>query len=158
MANGFLGRGAPVKLRHKIVPSVYLILEDSGSFLFGLRKNSGYFDDHWGFVAGHVESQESATAALLREVREEIGLSLTPEEVKVIQVVHRNSLDRENVEFYFYARYTGQKLVNCEPDKCADLRFIRREDFPPNTIPFQMTVLETALNGVYYQELGWPPL
>lgn len=44
-------------------------------FLFLLRNNSSY-SGTWGLTGGKVESCETAGQALLREIKEEIGLSL----------------------------------------------------------------------------------
>lgn len=143
--------------RHKIVPSVYLILEKNQTYLFGLRQNTGYYDEHWGLIAGHVEKNESATSAMIREVDEEIGLKLTPDDLYVIAVIHRLSIDRENVEFFFKATYKGQNFINKEPAKCQDLRFFALDNLPANTIPFQKQAIKEALNGVHYLELGWNP-
>lgn len=49
--------------------------KNTGRFLFLLRNNSSY-SGTWGLAGGKMESQETAGQALLREIKEEIGLKL----------------------------------------------------------------------------------
>lgn len=57
--------------------------KDTGRFLFLLRNNSSY-SGTWGLTGGKVEYRETAGQALLREIKEEIGLSL--DATKIIPV------------------------------------------------------------------------
>lgn len=53
----------------------------------------------WSLVAGHVENGESATAAMIRETYEEIGITLSPDQIKVVHVMHRQT-NRLNVDIF----------------------------------------------------------
>lgn len=56
-----------------------IILEnDHGEFLLYLRDNKPGipFPDHWDLIGGHVEDGETPEEALVREVREELGIKL----------------------------------------------------------------------------------
>ncbi len=56
-----------------------IILEnDHGEFLLYLRDNKPGipFPDHWDLIGGHVEDGETPEEALVREVREELGIEL----------------------------------------------------------------------------------
>lgn len=56
-----------------------IILEnDEGEILLYLRDNKPDipFPDHWDLIGGHVEEGESPEQALVREVREELGIEL----------------------------------------------------------------------------------
>jgi 8-oxo-dGTP diphosphatase len=56
-----------------------IILEnDKGEFLLYLRDNKPGipFPDHWDLIGGHVEEGETHEDALVREVKEELGLDL----------------------------------------------------------------------------------
>jgi 8-oxo-dGTP diphosphatase len=56
-----------------------VILEnDKGEFLLYLRDNKPGipFPDHWDLIGGHVEEGETPEQALVREVKEELGIEL----------------------------------------------------------------------------------
>jgi 8-oxo-dGTP diphosphatase len=56
-----------------------IILEnEKGEFLLYLRDNKPGipFPDHWDLIGGHVEEGETPEEALVREVKEELGLDL----------------------------------------------------------------------------------
>jgi len=54
--------------------------------LFQLRKNTGYCDGMWSLVSGHVEDGECATSGMIREAHEEIGITLSTAQIKVVHV------------------------------------------------------------------------
>ena len=54
------------------------LIVDSGKLLLGLRASSRkFFPNVWDVFGGHVEPGEGHEAALLREVREELGITPT---------------------------------------------------------------------------------
>src|SRR5262245_13673542 len=79
--------------RHQLVPAAYVVFlrpGDSGREVLLMRRaNTGYMDDHWALVAGHVEPGESCVAAAVREAREEVGVDVAPEALTPLCTVHR---------------------------------------------------------------------
>ena len=71
--------------------NAYLILRREKQILLHLRKNTGYCDGQYGLVAEHVEANESATAAMMREAREEAGIELDPSALRVVHTMHRQN-------------------------------------------------------------------
>ncbi|MEZ4685169.1 MAG: (deoxy)nucleoside triphosphate pyrophosphohydrolase [Bacteroidia bacterium] len=53
------------------------IIEQKGKILLAQRKSSQKFGDKWEFPGGKQEPGESAEACLLREIREELHISIT---------------------------------------------------------------------------------
>jgi 8-oxo-dGTP pyrophosphatase MutT (NUDIX family) len=67
---------------HNLVPSdavVGLIVVDNQNYLMQLRsqKSGIFYPGHWGLFGGAVDYGESADHALLRELREELGIEFT---------------------------------------------------------------------------------
>lgn len=132
--------------------NVYLILRQNDKILFNLRKNTGYCDGMWGLVAGHVEDGESATSAMVREAKEEIGVDLSC--LKVVHVMHRQT-NRLNMDIFFECSSWRGAIQNLEPEKCEQLEFFSLESLPSNMIDYNVAVLKSVLKEEFYSEKGW---
>lgn len=132
--------------------NVYLILKQQDKILLQLRKNTGYCDGMWSLVSGHVEDDESATAAMIREAYEEIGIHL--DHIHMTHVMHRKT-NRLNMDLFFDCLSWHGILQNREPDKCENLAFFSPNNLPPNTIDCTTIALNHILKGIFYSELGW---
>ncbi|MFZ1626433.1 MAG: NUDIX domain-containing protein [Candidatus Moraniibacteriota bacterium] len=134
----------------------YLVLVRDEKVLLARRSNTGYRDGQYSLPAGHVEPGESFTAALLREVDEEIGVHIALEGLAVPHILHRKGEDgSERVDaFFLVSRWEGE-VQNREPEKCDDLSWFPMDRLPENTIPYIRTVLENIRRGIFYSEYGW---
>lgn len=144
-----------MKRRFSVIPAVYFVLVNEGKVLLSLRKNTGFFDGFYGLVAGHVEGNETMSAAMVREIREEIGLSISEEDLEMRYVSHRKSDDRESVDFFFYCSKIIRGIVNKEPLKCQELRFFPLDSLPKKIIPFVKVALCELEQHKTYNEYGW---
>lgn len=147
-------KNAQMRKRTGASVNAYLILREGNTLLLHLRKNSGFCDGLWSFVAGHVEDGESATAAIIREAREEIGVEIAPSELKVIHVMHRMT-NRLNVDLFFDCCSWQGTIQNLEPHKCEALAFFPTSALPSAIVDYNQRVLESIAKGEFYSELGW---
>ncbi|HEY2811692.1 MAG TPA: NUDIX hydrolase [Rhabdochlamydiaceae bacterium] len=134
--------------------NAYLVLREEDKVLLSLRKNTGYCDGMWSLVAGHVEENESATPALMREAREEAGIALSPSQMQVVHVMHRKS-DRVNLDIFFNCRAWRGAIQNLEPEKCEQLTFFPSNALPSNTIDYIALAFKHMDRGIFYSEFGW---
>ncbi len=142
--------------RSRFPVAVHIFLLQGEEVLLLRRQNTGYEDGKLSVVAGHVEPGETVTRAALREIREEVGLALTPERLRVVGVMHRKS-DDERVDFFLACRLAGEEPHNCEPGKCSELLWVPLADLPQDTIPYVRAALENYRRGVWFEEFGWDP-
>ncbi len=143
------------KLRSNTHVNAYLILKKDDKVLLSLRKNTGYGDGLFGLIAGHVEYGESATAAIVREANEEIGIRITPSNLKVAHVLHRQT-NRLNVDIFFECSTWSLPIINLEPEKCECLEFFPVDALPVNTLDYILEVFRNIYKGKFYSESGWP--
>ncbi len=143
-----------MKERHKIVLSVYLILKTRDGILLGQRQNTGFEDGNWGLPAGHVEANESASDALCREVKEEIGITILAKDLTLVHVSHRRT-ERDNIDLFMTCDEWEGTIENCEPHKCSKLCFFPLESLPENIIGYIREVVEAAFRNEFYSEKGW---
>lgn len=146
------------KKYHKNIPASYLIITKGKKVLLLRRFNTGYEDGKYSLVAGHVEKGETFSDCIIREAKEEAGISIQNKDLKVVHVLHRNSGLNENnerVDIFFKVEKWQGKIENKEPDKCDDLSWFDIDNLPSNTIPYISNVLENFKQDIFYSEFGW---
>ena len=136
--------------------AVHVFLLRGEEVLLLRRRDTGFEDGKLSVVAGHVEPGEPVTHAALRETREEVGLSLSPERLRAAGVMHRKSRE-ERVDFFLAYRLAGEGEEPCnrEPGKCSELVWAKLSSLPEDTIPYVRRAIESFKNGVWFQEFGW---
>ncbi len=140
--------------RFKQITSPYLILIRDNKILLMRRINTGYEDGKYGLPSGHLEDKESIKEGLIREAKEEIGIGIKPQDLKLAHTMHRREAD-SRVDFFFtVSSYIGTP-VNNEPEKCDDLEWFPLNKLPANTIPYIKLAIENSRKGIIYSEIGW---
>ena len=111
----------------------YMVLIQENKILLN-RRNETQYKGVYSLVCGHVEKGENVINALLREAKEEIGITILPEDVRVIAAVHRPSADYKNtvvdiIDFFaLVSSYTGE-IENLEPEKTQEVGFYDIDNF-----------------------------
>ncbi|MBT4123877.1 MAG: NUDIX domain-containing protein [Candidatus Pacebacteria bacterium] len=144
--------------RHQNTPASYLVLFKDNQVLLLRRFNTGYEDGNYSLIAGHVDSGENFTQCIIREAKEEAGILLNPEDLKVAHVMHRNSEiigNKERVDVFFITKKWQGEIQNKEIYKCDDLSWFNLDKLPENIIPYIKQAINKIKNKVYYSEHGW---
>lgn len=106
-------------------------------------------------VAGHLNGGERITAAAAREAREEVGIDIALDDLKVVGVMHRLSGD-ERIDFFLIGSCWSGQIKNNEPDRCDHLAWFDVDDLPENLIPYVRRALENHREGIWFDSFGWP--
>jgi 8-oxo-dGTP diphosphatase len=137
--------------------AVYLILEQEHGYILIMRRcNTGYQDGMYQVCAGHLETGELPTEAMLREAKEEIGIILKKEDLELVHVSARPKHDEtgNRIDFFYRARrWLGDPKI-CEPTKCDELRWSSLDDLPHNFTPHVKLCIENAKQGIFSSELS----
>lgn len=137
--------------RFMVVPAAYVAVRRDDRILLLLRANTGYRDGYWAMPAGHVEAGESAQRAALREVREEVGITIDPDDLEPLCAMHRTQptgdpID-QRVDFFFTAsRWSGEPQI-LEPDKTGGLGWFPLDALPDPVVPHEAEVLGALRTG-----------
>ena len=142
------------KERHKIIPASYLVLIRDNKILLQRRFNTGYEDGKYSVVAGHVDKGETFTGAIIREVKEEAGIILQAEDLRVVHIMNRNIQDNERIDVFFVAEKWTGNIENKEPNKCDDLSWFDLNDMPDNVILYIKEAVNCIRNKVIYSEFN----
>ena len=143
-----------MKERFKMIASGYLMFIRGGKILLSRRFHTGYEDGKYSLPAGHIEDNETLRAGTCREIREEIGVILHPNDLMLVHVMHRKHLDIR-VDYFFTTTKKGLKPKNLEPEKCDDLRWFPLTKLPVNTIAYIRAAIGNYRKKMFYSEFGW---
>ena len=94
-------------------------------------------------------------SAIIREAREEAGLTLCEESLELVHVMHRRA-GGERVSLFFEAGEWVGEAWNMEPHKCDDLGWYAPAEQDADLVPYVRSALENLLCGQPYSEYGWP--
>jgi len=139
--------------RFRVVPAAYVLLRREGQVLLQLRRGTGFMDGFWAAgAAGHVEAGESVLDAAVREVREELGVTVTPSDLVPLTVQHRGlpggpALEQRVDVFFAADRWSGELQIR-EPERTADLRWFPLVALPDPVVPHELPVLRGLHDGV----------
>lgn len=121
--------------------------------LLQLRQNTGYMDGKYDFsCSGHLEKGETLEQAIVREAKEELGVSISASDVQMaffgydpresyIKVVFRPTVELDQVP----------RIM--EPDKCSELRWFSIDELPENIPPFVKLAIQHIASGTNYATL-----
>lgn len=122
--------------------------------LFGLRKNTGYEDGKFHLIAGHADGGEPIKQAMIREAKEEIGVTIKEKNLHFAYVMHRN-IDHERLDFFFVSKkWSGEPKVK-EPKKCERLQWFAPNKLPKNMVAYVKEVIKNLNKKIPYSEYGW---
>lgn len=147
--------------RFRTISAVLILLTRNGKngteYLLQKRQNTGFADGMWDFSAsGHVEKDEPMSKTVCREVKEEIGIDVLPQDIEFMGLLHSfGDGEPRFLGCFRVMRYTGDIKIG-EPDKVAELKWFNENALPDEMIESRKVVLERfKKDGVFYQEYGW---
>ncbi|MGW0179909.1 NUDIX hydrolase [Nocardia sp. NPDC003345] len=141
--------------RHTVIGDVHLLLVDGrGRMLFGRRADTGYEDGAYHLPSGHLEAGESVVAALVREAKEEIGVTIDAAALNFAHVMH-NSSSGGRVAFFFQVERWEGEPANMEPDRCDDLAWFTLDELPDRMIDYCRDALGHIAAQRQFSTFGW---
>jgi 8-oxo-dGTP pyrophosphatase MutT (NUDIX family) len=143
--------GEPAPGRALLVAAAYVVLRRGNDVLLQLRRGTGYMDGCWATLAGHLERDESAEQAAVREALEEAGVTIRRGDLRPLTTLHRFEVGGPQVEqrcdFFYEARvWQGAPGVR-EPAKCAAMEWFALDRLPQDVVPHERMVLRALRDG-----------
>ena len=137
--------------RFKLKVAVYVFLIKDEKILLLRRFNTGWNDGNYGLPAGHLESNETVTDALLRESFEEVGVKIQRENIQLVHTMHR--MHGGYIDLFFMATEWENEPVNNELDKCDEVKWFDLNHLPPNMVPSVKMAIESYMRGELFSEI-----
>ncbi|NPA38530.1 MAG: NUDIX domain-containing protein [Candidatus Nanohaloarchaeota archaeon] len=115
-------------MNEQVRVGVAVIVEKNGKILIGLRKSKTHGNGTWQFPGGHLEYKESFEVCAKREVKEETNLEV--EDLQVVGVTNDyfEETGRHYVTIFVKANKVTGELINKEPHKCEEWKWIKKEE------------------------------
>lgn len=115
----------------EIVQVAAALIVNKGKYLITKRKPEVHLGNYWEFPGGKQEKGEDLSSCLVREVREELGITVRVEEE--ILVTSHDYPDRKVVLHFFLCEWKSGEI---ESSGCQEFRWVEKNDlenypFPP---------------------------
>jgi ADP-ribose pyrophosphatase YjhB (NUDIX family) len=135
-----------------LIFAVRLILEENGKMLFlrQTKRNGGRYT----LIGGNVEEHEFAREALAREALEEAGIHVEPTDLRLVHVLHRHKLKKNETLLVLYfkaAKFFGEP-ESLEPKKFKDVAWIQTQNLPKEVSEPTVHVLHCIQQALIYSE------
>lgn len=140
--------------RFTIRSAVYAFFFKSNKVLLMRRKNTGWKDGMYGVPAGHLEENENVTEALIREIKEESGLTVQKKNIELVHTSFRKS-NFDYIDLFFVInKWQGTPVIN-EKDKSDDLGWFALNNLPKNTLKQVSEGLKNYKKKLLFSEITY---
>jgi 8-oxo-dGTP pyrophosphatase MutT (NUDIX family) len=138
------------------IPVVNVILRRDGKVLFLLRQNTKWMNGFYGLPSGHVEQGETFRQAACRELFEEVGIKITPDQLEHRLTYHQQNEDGDvRVGIYFEAHDWQGEPINAEPHKHGEIVWFDPDNLPDKVIFTTRSKFADMKAGRPYVEYGF---
>ncbi len=136
--------------RYRYIHTARLVLEQNGEVLFlaQTKQNGNGFT----LPGGKIQGAEFAKDALVREIKEEIGLELKKKQLVLRHVAFKKLKSLIEIIFFFYTDILTGDPVICEPEKFKEIRWFMPKDYPSKMPPIIKQSLKRIHDGKLYTE------
>ena len=131
----------------------FVLLRKENQVLLMKRANTGYCDGMYSMPAGHIETGESPTEAIVREAQEEVGVVLNVDAINCVYTQYNGSNKNDYANFFFVANQWGGEIANLEPEKCSELYWCDQDNLPENLTPEVAEMFSSIKHGKTYGEV-----
>ncbi len=141
--------------RFKCPVAVFVLLFDSDKKLIMQYRENCTFADHYSLIGGHIDGGESLVSAIIREAKEEVGVDIDENNLKLATICHNNEGGKEYLQFYFVCDSWNGNLENKEPERCCHIKSFDINNLPENTVSYIKKAIYNINNNIPFYENGF---
>jgi ADP-ribose pyrophosphatase YjhB (NUDIX family)/predicted house-cleaning noncanonical NTP pyrophosphatase (MazG superfamily) len=135
----------------KVGCEAYIVRD--GQVLLGLRHKVKAGAGMWALPGGHMQPFERADATVIREVKEETGITVSPADVTFLAFV--DGPNPEAPSHYLHATFRvdigAAEPIVAEPDACSEWRWFPEDNLPDNLFSPHADIIATIRTGHPYR-------
>lgn len=122
-----------------------IILVKDGKILLLLRgEGAGFKPHHWGPPGGHVEAGETPKQGAIRETLEESGLSVKPEDLKLL--LQRTKYSFGMIYHFITDKFSGDEVVvSFEHDDHAWVSMEELDNYDTVFEPYEIDLIKKVI-------------
>ena len=138
--------------KEKFLSSIYLIIRnEKQQILLQRRQGTKLWPGFLALPAGHIDANENAYEAAIREAKEELGITIKVEDIIDTFVVNRKnkSLPPYYDVYFEISNYLGNINI-MEPEKCSELIWSDIDKLPEDVIDFEKEAINNNLSGIKF--------
>lgn len=145
-----------MKERFKLLGCVISLIMKDNKILMILRKNKPDAGNY-NLVGGRMEEGETVNQAIIREAKEEVGLTIQDSDIEVVSSLHRicDNGTYNAIEFILIIKDFQGEPKNLEPDFCEKLEWIDINNLPNNISPYAKTAIENYKKKIVFTEIDY---
>lgn len=118
------------------------------------RSDTNFGNDHYSMIGGKIHQGESLKIALIRELSEEVGIEVLPENVHLAHVMHFQGATQICIAFVFSINDWQGEPYNKEPEKHGHINWFDVHQLPDNILPRHGKMIKSVMQGSVYSEEG----
>ena len=143
--------------RYRSIVDVHVILRREGKILLLRRAGNVYATGLLCLPSGHLEDGENILNAAVRETKEEVGIALAPEAMRLALSIHQRhpGTTHARIGFAFEPATWHGDPVNAEPHKHSELIWAEPDRLPPDTFGYAAAVVNAVEHGTTFVLNGW---
>ncbi|RSO07066.1 NUDIX hydrolase [Streptomyces sp. WAC 06783] len=123
-----------------------------------LRRAEPRYAKQLTIVGGHLGEREWVDAGACREVREEVGVRVEPEDLELCCTAHLLAADgRRRIVLLFTTQTWAGEPVNAEPHRHIELVWAEPGEPPADCHPFTRALLKHFVVGDLRANISLPP-
>ena len=137
-------------MKFPVIPVSSAIIIKNGKILIGLRSKKDQGGGLWEFPGGKIELEESDVNAIIRELKEELGINAIVEQ-KVMQYFHKYKNTLYDISFFEINSFNGEVKMNVHDEiKWVDIYSLKDFVFISGDLLFIDKLLNnpSILNGL----------
>jgi 8-oxo-dGTP diphosphatase len=136
--------------QHRRISSSAVMLEDHDGRLLIVKAN---YKPYWTLPGGMVDKDETPKDAAIREVKEEVALTLQPEALEFVAVVDRISDFTQTYQFLFKAKLPAENsTIILQKSEIDDFAFVTRSQVATNDRQYAKAIKHWADGKIGYIE------
>lgn len=131
--------------------SAAVVIEDGYHRVLTIKAT---YKNSWSPAGGVIDPGETPLQAAIREVKEEVGVTLDPSELSFLTVASRSVYERLVYQFVFYAKVTDGRLNNIklQDGEVEDYIFLTRDEVLNDSLLVSWPLKFWAKGGAGYVE------
>lgn len=118
------------------------------------RSHTSFGNDQYSMPGGKIQENESLRNGLIRELQEEIGITVQPTDMHLSHVMHFQGATRVCIAIVFTIKKWQGEPFNKEPDKHDHIAWFDINKLPSTLLPRHAKMIRSIEQGQLYSDEG----